>query len=214
MGFASHPVPWAYVSGDRLLIEAQDTIKGLGLPLDEIKIIPAFGKDNKNWRETLIAASALGIGLLVWEGFGDLVPPPGMKHQVREFLSSVSACCCEVTSDFPSGLTIIGIMESPKMKPAERYSSPRERISGVASWGYHTSTVMLIEAGNPMDVSDSSRVFHGSLKNASSFVSQGKFTSNGQLIFGPPNPTQPQTIEEMEAELAKVIGISTGKKRR
>lgn len=202
MGFSSHPVPWAYVSGDRLLVEAQDTIRSLGIPLESIPIIPAFGQHNKTWIQVLEVASKMNLGLLAWEGFGDLVPPPGLKNQVREFLSAMSAHCCGERSSFPNGLTIIGVMESPKMKPSERYKSPRERISGVASWGYHTSSVMLIEAADPENVSDPRRVFHASLKNASSFTAQGEFDSSGHIRFGLPDigptiRTEEEIIEEM-----------------
>src|SRR5437899_3146178 len=64
MGFPSYPVPWAYVSGDRLLVEAQETIKSLGLSLDDVPTIPAFGPHNKTCQQVLAEAAKLGIQAL------------------------------------------------------------------------------------------------------------------------------------------------------
>ena len=157
LGRASHPCPWAYVAGDRTIEEARETIRDMSLDPDAIRIIPAFGKHNKNWVNILLAASALRPQprLLVVEGFGDLCEGE-RKFEVREFLSRVIAIC-QGGTDFPDGLTILGVMESPKLKPAERYSNPRQRVSGVSAWGYHTSTVLLVEAvpgDDAMETSD------------------------------------------------------------
>jgi len=186
LGFTSHPCPWAYVSGDRLLVEAQDTIETMRLSLSDIPIIPAFGQDNKRWQAVIEEAAKMKVGLLVWEGFGDLAPHPACRPQVREFLSQISACC-QPTDEFPKGLTILGVMESPKLKPAERYRDPRQRISGVASWGYHTSTVMLIESPDPSDIANPERLLYASIKNAPSFSTVGRFDGHGHLHFEPPD---------------------------
>lgn len=146
LGRRSHPVPWAYVAGDRIVEEAEDKVHQMGYTLNDIRIIPAFGKHNKNWINILIAASAMEPkpGLLVVEGFSDL-PDGESKKEVREFLGSVSAFCQGPTVEFPKGITILGIVESPKPKPGEKYANPRHRVSGVSAWGYHSSTVIIIE---------------------------------------------------------------------
>lgn len=142
----SHPVPWAYVSGDRSLQEAHDTISSMDINPATISIIPAFGKENKKFNQIIEAASLLRPcpQLLIIEGFQDL-PVGDFRRDVRTFLSNANAYC-QPSKEFPLGLTLIGILESPKMKPNEKYSNPRQRISGVSSWGFHTSTVMLLEA--------------------------------------------------------------------
>lgn len=142
----SHPVPWAYVSGDRSLQEARDTINSMKINPDTISIIPAFGKDDKNLTQILSCASQLRPRpeLLIIEGFQDM-PLGDRRKEVRSFLSAANAHC-QPSSEFPNGLTLIGILESPKMRPNEKYANPRQRISGVSSWGFHTSTVMLLEA--------------------------------------------------------------------
>jgi hypothetical protein len=145
LGKQSTPVPWAYVAGDRLLIEAHDTLKDMGISPSHVRIIPAFGQDNKNWAEALLAAEKLSPvpELLVFEGFQDQCGDS--KKEVRDFLGSISAAC-QPSKQFPNGLTIIGICESPKMKPAERYRNPRQRVSGVSAWAYHTGTIIMVEA--------------------------------------------------------------------
>lgn len=204
MGFQSFPKPWAYVSGDRLLIEAQETIKGLGLDLRDIPIIPAFGDKNKSWGAVLGDAADMKVEVLVWEGFGDLAPDPQRKAQVREFLGRISAYCVGGEKHFPNGLTIIGIMETPKMKPQERYRNPRERISGAASWGYHTSTVLLMEAGKVENPADPSRILYASLKNAASFTSLGTFDKTGNITFGFPDLVEVATDDDVEAEIDRI----------
>jgi hypothetical protein len=186
MGFPSRPVPWAYVIGDRLAVEAEATMDDMGINPCSITMIPAFGPHNKNWQQVMREASRLHLGLIVWEGFSDFNPGRDHRKDVREYLSNLSAMC--YADEFDQGaLTIIGIMESPKLKPAERYNDPRQRISGVASWGYHSSTVMLIEAADAKDLSNTERKLYVSVKNGISFECDGRFNlATGQLHFDPP----------------------------
>jgi len=187
MGFASHPIPWAYVIGDRLRIEAEDTINSMGIDPSVITMIPAFGPDNKNWRTVMYAAAALKVGVLVWEGFGDFCEGE-KKRDVRDFLSSISAMCHD--KSYPGGcLTILGIMECPKMKPAEKYADPRQRVSGNSSWVYHTSSVFIIESDKPKDLTEPRRNLYASIKNGISFQTVGDFDNFGRLYFQPPAGT-------------------------
>lgn len=181
LGRASHPVPWAYVVGDRPLVEAQDTISSMGHNPASIRMIPAYGLHNKNWYEIVRAARALVPipQLLVIEGFGDL-PNGEHKKEIRGFLSDVSAYC-ESTADFPSGLTILGIMESPKLKPNEKYRNPRQRVSGVSSWGFHTSTVIIIESDDE-ECTGPDRTFWVCMKGAQRRKLRGSFDTQGRLI--------------------------------
>lgn len=144
-GRESHPAPWAYVSGDRALQEAYDSISSMGLDPSSVRIIPAFGSGNKNLRQIFEAAAKLDPlpELLVIEGFSDL-SDGDRRQEIRAFLSNANAYC-QPSTQFPAGMTILGIVESPKLKPKEKYSNPRQRISGVSSWGHHTSTVLLLE---------------------------------------------------------------------
>jgi hypothetical protein len=186
LGFPSRPVPWAYVIGDRLAVEAHSTMKDMGIDPATVPQIPAFGPDNKNWQQVMREAARLRLGLIVWEGFSDFNPGRDHRKDVREYLSNLSALC--YANEFHEGaLSIVGVMESPKLKPAERYSDPRQRISGVASWGYHSSTVMLIEAADAKDLSNTERKLYVSVKNGVSFETDGRFDlASGRLNFDPP----------------------------
>lgn len=184
LGHASHPVPWAYVSGDRVLEEAHDTISSMGIDPVTIPIIPAFGKDNKSTPSAVMAAAAdltPPPQLLVIEGFHDLVPGKDTRHDVRTFLSNMAAYCLD-SHAFPAGLTILGIVESPKLKPNERYRNPRQRISGVSSWGFHSSTVILIEeAAEDYSFETPGRTIWVCMKNAKRLKLAAEFNEKGQL---------------------------------
>jgi hypothetical protein len=77
-------------------------------------------------------------------------------------------------------------------------------VSGVASWGYHTSTVILIEAGKVENPADPSRVLYASLKNAASFTALGSFDRHGHLTFGEPELVTVMTEEDIDAELKRL----------
>ena len=148
---------WVYVVGDRTLEDAQDTMNDMGINPQSIVTVPAFGQHNKSSLMEIMCAvenQAPQAELIVIEGFQDFCPGTGTKRDVREYLSNAHAYLGK-TRAHPNGLTILGVVESPKLKPTERYSDPRQRISGPAGWGYHASTVMLIE---PADKNDSMAV--------------------------------------------------------
>ena len=175
LGRVSRPVPWAYVVGDRLQEEAEDTIKTLGIDLKDVPMIPAFGKHNKTYRQIFEAAEKMTPSpkLLVIEGFGDLCGEK--KAEIRTFLSTVGAYCQE-------GRTVIGIMESPKMRPKERYDDARQRISGVSAWGYHSSTVFVLEpVERDKDVMEPNRALYACVKNGQRSKFDLMFDERGQL---------------------------------
>src|SRR5258707_15300982 len=66
----SRPKPWAYVIGDRTQREAADTMADMGIDIDTIPCIPAFGP-HRSANEILLAAQRMNPQpqLLVWEGF-------------------------------------------------------------------------------------------------------------------------------------------------
>lgn len=187
LGYPSHPAPWAYVAGDRTLEEAHDTIESMGIDPADIPIIPAFGKDDKALTNIMVAASKLDPipQLLVIEGFSDLVGGNDTRRDVRAFLSRVASYCVDSAS-FPAGLTVIGIVESPKMKPDERYRNPRHRVSGVSSWGFHTSTVMLIEEiKTDPSLESEDRTIWACMKNSKRRQIPARFDGRGQLRYIP-----------------------------
>lgn len=181
-GHASHPVPWAYVVGDRMVEEACETISEMKIPQEEIRVVPGFGRHNKTFLQVLLAIQKLNPmpELLAIEGFGDYTRDSLNRFAVREFLSMTSTYCIPSTN-FKNGLTILGVMESPKQKATERYANPRQRVSGCASWGYHTSTVIVIEQDDPKGI-DPTRTIYFCMKNRKRFHLKGHFDSNGRLV--------------------------------
>src|SRR5262249_11775622 len=127
LGFPSHPVPWAYVAADRSVASAYRTMAAMGIPRNTVNIIPAHGVDRKSWAQILNTLAEREVEMAVIEGFGGMVESPDHKG-VADFMHNVCRDCAPSTR-FPNGLTIVGVVESPKMKPAERYSLPRQRIS-------------------------------------------------------------------------------------
>jgi hypothetical protein len=155
----------------------------MGIDPFRIRCIPAFGRENKTVNEILIAASRMDPvpELLVWEGFQD-APEGERKKDVRSFLCNMAAYC-EGDRGFPRGLTILGIVESPKLKPAERYPNPRQRVSGVSAWGYHTSTILLLESveGDPSFLQPD-RVLWVCIKNGKRRQLAASFDAKGRLV--------------------------------
>jgi hypothetical protein len=146
LGFTSHPVPWAYVAADRSVASAYRTMNAMGIAHNAVNIIPAHGADRKTWPQIVEVLAEREIEFAVVEGFGGMVEEPTHKG-VAQFMHDVCGSCSP-SNKFPNGLTICGVVESPKMKPAERYALPRQRISGVATWGHMADCIFLIEHGH------------------------------------------------------------------
>lgn len=144
-GQDSHPVPWLYVSGDRNQEEVEETIKSLGYSDKDIPFWAAWGKGSPPALFSIIERARKWEPvpeLLVIEGFSGLTTT--RPEDVRCFLANATAYC-EPSKDFPKGLTIVGVCESPKMKSNEKYGNPRQRVSGVAAWGHYSSTIFVVE---------------------------------------------------------------------
>lgn len=184
LGCQTHaPASWLYVAADRLLDEAENTIRTMGLNPTAIRILPAFGTHNKTWLEIILDAQRLTPQpeLLIIEGFQDMCDED--RRSVKEFLGRISGYC-PPSRDFANGLTIIGICESPKMKPQERYRNPRQRISGVSAWSYHSSTVVMIEAFEKDDALETpNRTVWICPKNVPRRKLAAVFDTQGQLII-------------------------------
>jgi hypothetical protein len=148
LGYKSHPVPWLYVSGDRSEKEATATIASLGINPKSIPLFPAFGlMPPMGALGVLDAAERQGIGLLVWEGFGQYVESNAGSSNVKRWLNMMVWRLSHTANGTPRKLplTIIGVMEQPKMKPKDKYQNARQRISGPAAWGHTASTIVMVE---------------------------------------------------------------------
>jgi hypothetical protein len=148
--YPTHPVPWLYVSEDRQESEAWDTIDALGISRSNIAMVPAFAP-LRGVGYVLDAADSLKKDLIVWEGFGSYVGERAAGPAVKAWLSTMTQALRINPANGrprPNPLTIIGIMEQPKMKPKDQYPNPRQRVSGPAVWGHSTSTIVLVEFAN------------------------------------------------------------------
>jgi len=183
LGRNSHPVPWAYVAGDRDEIELYDSLNTMGLPKNCLRVIPAFGRQRKGYLQVLEAAASMRPipEFLFWEGFSDL-PDGERKVHIAEFLGIMSSYC-PPSKQFPNGLAYLGVVESPKQKPYERYPNPRQRISGCSAWAYHSSTVILIEGtAKDLALETDQRDFWVCAKNAKRRRLNACFDARGRLI--------------------------------
>lgn len=190
LGLKSNPVPWAYVAADRTERTAHRTLEDMGLSPSQIPLIPAFGRHHKNRRQIIEALAKRGAQFAVIEGFQKFVDAPGLGHQVTNFLEELSTYT-DPSPDFPQGLTILGVVESPKLKPNERYTDARQRVSGVSAWGYYSATVFLIERKTPQDASDPRRTLFVCPKHGKRLEVPGSFDKEGHLIFTPEPADKP-----------------------
>ena len=142
-GLKSSPVPWLYVAGDRTERAAIRTLQDMNLNPNSIPLLPAFGSAHKPLHAIIEEAHKRGAHRLVIEGFQKFVEGTGQFRDVQHFLENMSGYTDP--SRLNGGLTILGVVESPKLKPNERYDDPRQRVSGVSAWGYYSNTIFLIE---------------------------------------------------------------------
>ncbi len=149
-GRASHPVPWCYVASDRNVESVHETLRSMAIAPEWIPIVGAFGPERKTWMEIMTAAAKRKAQLLVIESFGSFVEAPGLQIQVKNFMNTANAVI-QPSKEAPEGMTIIGVMESPKMHAQKYYENPRQRVSGVASWAHFAETVMLVEFQDAKD---------------------------------------------------------------
>jgi hypothetical protein len=135
--------------------------------------VPLPSAIEKLWKERPETAEAKvffveGLDMNVPDG---KINDPGI---VRKYLSSLQAFCQK------NGVAIIGTVGSPKAKPGQQYTAPRDRIAGTAMWGRMTETIILIEPENPDSV-DSIRKMQILTRNAKDEKHLFKF-QNGLLV--------------------------------
>lgn len=176
---------WAYVAGDRSDLDAVDKFKQLGINPSQVPLIHAYGREYKGWSQVLetIERWSPQPEYIVFEGFQRRCTNHNRPDSTFEFLNEVDAYL-QPTRQFPAGLTVLGITESPKQKPREKYADPRQRISGCSAWGSHASTIFLLE---PLDTDPKGQGAGRQLwictKNAPRRCETTTFDSQGNLIF-------------------------------
>jgi hypothetical protein len=177
--------PWAYISGDRSKLDAIDTFSLMGYDASQVPLIPAFGADHKPWRKCVEVMSHMEPRpeYVIFEGFQRQCKNHNRPDSVYEFLNEVDSHL-RPTTQFPLGLTLLGIAESPKQKPRERYPDPRHRISGCSAWVSHASTVLVLEPlDNDMACENGARQLWVCGKNSARVKLLTAFDKRGRLLF-------------------------------
>lgn len=175
-GYRSHPVPWVYIASDRTMDSVTRTFNSMGIDPEHIQIVPAWDK-RMSWMEILDAIDKSKAKLAVVESFGSFVDEPGRGPQIKQFLNRTAAGIQRV------GITIIGINESPKMKPKDKYELPRMRVSGAAAWGHFSETIFLVEAEDDRHSELGTRKLTICPRNGKEEVFHSMFDGEGRLIF-------------------------------
>jgi RecA-family ATPase len=175
LGHKSHPEPWVYVAADRSIASVNRTLGSMGLALP-LPPIPAWDR-KMTYSQILDAVDGSGCKFAVIEAFGSFVDPPANSACVKAFLSSISY------GARANGMTILGVVESPKMKPYEKYDNPRQRVSGAAAWGHFTETIFLVEPVNLSEPKSPERVLFVCPRQGPGERREGAFDAQNRLIF-------------------------------
>lgn len=177
LGYKSFPCPWVYVVGDRTASGTLRTMDSMGINADSIPVLPAWDL-RLSLEDTLHAAKERGAQFLVIEGFGRYAPERGNSTAIAHFLQDCYTWIHKLD------LTILGVMESPKMKPRDRYGNPRQRISGAATWGHSTETIFLVEPADEQHPENPMRWLFVCPRNAPGQRLSASLSS-GRFIFQP-----------------------------
>lgn len=174
LGHKSYPTPWAYVIMDRPYSSAEETLLSLEIDPQKVNIIPAVDYQWKTLPPILDEAEKLRVKLVVIEMFAYLLPGPESREVIRDFMGAAQRMLVG------TGMTIIGTMESPKMKPKDIYRNPRQRISGPATWGHTAETIILVEP-DPQRPDTNYRTIGLYPRNGKSEIFRARFKKDGKL---------------------------------
>jgi RecA-family ATPase len=175
-GKRSNPVPWIYVSADRSEDSVHRTLDSMCIDSKEVPLLPGFdmGLDDANYLLDEIQRSKAQLAVV--EAYGSFVNPPGNSKCVKQFIMRCRKFMRE------TGTTILGVMESPKLKPFERYELARQRISGAAGWGHYSETIFLLEPTDLKNAEDPRRTLHICPRNGPAEIIELTFNLKGHLV--------------------------------
>jgi len=166
---------------DRPYISVEATLLSLDIDPLNMKIIPAMDLHYRRITQVLDHAEKLGAKLILIEMFAYLLEGPQTPENVREHMGA----CQRMLAG--SGMTILGTMESPKMRPRDTYRNPRQRISGPAAWGHCAETIIIVEPDPKAPESSPKRIITVLPRNANAEIFQAEFRKNGHLYIVNPN---------------------------
>lgn len=191
IGFHSHLFSWVYIAADRSVASVERTLEGMGIQPGKILAIPAWDQ-NMGLCEIFDKIKASKAKTVVWESFGSFVDEPARGPQIKRFLNRVAQFCRD------QHITVIGIVESPKQKPYERYENPRQRISGAAGWGHFSETILLVEPDEVGDPGNPYRTLYVCPRNGPGWKIALCFDMQGRLL-----PIQEESAQELVDRLQK-----------
>jgi len=180
--------PWAYVAGDRSLLDAQDTIRDMNYQLSDVPLIAAYGKEHKGeWSQVVnvLMRQKPIPQVAVIEAFQDLAESINKRNVVHMFMQGVDAYL-QPGPDFPQGLTVVGLTGAPKQGPRDRYPDPSQRIPGTSIWGERASTLLVVESANEKTLSltgPERKLFVCRKHGGPRLELNGTFTVDNRLIF-------------------------------
>jgi hypothetical protein len=186
LGYSSYPTEWLYVSSDRSRASVTRTFEDMGIDPKDIPLLPAWDMELE-FNGILDEIEKRKPGLAIVESFGSFVDPPANGRGVKQHILR-SARFMRRT-----GTTIWGVVESPKLKPFERYENPRQRISGAAAWGHFSETIFLLEPSNPKLPQDPGRTLYVCPRNGAGMTIDMFFDLKGHL-----NPSQLNTYNKYQ----------------
>jgi hypothetical protein len=184
LAWADRP-PWAYVAADRSGLDAEEVIKDMGYSLGDIPLIRAYGREHKGWAKIVEALLAMSPRpeIAIIEAFQDLAESINKRGLVHEFMNRIDAYL-QPTTEFPNGLTILGITGSPKQSMRDRYPDPTQRIPGTSIWGERASAVFVVESAEKnFELTTPNRVLWVCRKIGPRLRLEGEFHGNNRLIF-------------------------------
>jgi hypothetical protein len=147
-GHASHSRPFAYVSLDRGEKSLRRTLERCGVDPNTFPYVcPRRRKKPIAGFEDLIFnfvhPKFPKASVIVVEGIASMMTGTNNKASdysaAFKFYGDIAALCNE------EGLTVIGVMHSPKMKESERYLNPRQRLLNSVAIGGIAETIILSE---------------------------------------------------------------------
>jgi RecA-family ATPase len=174
LGKSSHPTSWLYVSSDRSEASVKRTFEDMGIDPSRIPVLPAWDLE-LSFNGILDEIQRRRPGLAVVESFGSFVEPPANSNGVKHHIQRTARFMRQ------TGTTIWGVVESPKLKPFEKYENPRQRVSGAAAWGHFSETIFLLEPSNPKLPQDPGRTLFVCPRNGPGMAIDMMFDSQGHL---------------------------------
>lgn len=190
-GHTSHSRPFIYISLDRGEKSVRRTLQRCGIDPDTFPHLSLIRTENpvesfKHLQKEIMKVSPEVItnnGVIFVEGLTTLAPSTAKASDyasMARWIAYLSALCNE------TGITIFGIMHSPKTKQSERYMNPRQRVLGSVAIGGFTETMILVEPDENYPTGNR-RTVTLLPRNAPEEVFFMVLDSKGMLVEAPPD---------------------------